>query len=160
MSTRSTTHFSYGDESFAIVYRHPDGYPEGHGTDLYKFLNDVKKQTEDTRFNDPSYLAAKLVVWLADQFAQKPLTHDEAWECGQHVADAWENAKPISWDKDRRYVKINDLDFISVGIVLEDPGDIEYRYKVDSGNLDKNGFPEITCTNIYSESTEYIPKPE
>jgi hypothetical protein len=68
MSTRSTTHFVYGERTEAIIYRHSDGYPEGAGKDIFRFFDDVRSQTKDTRFGDPSYLASKYVVWLADQF--------------------------------------------------------------------------------------------
>lgn len=73
MSTRSSTHFTYGGEKHepaAIVYRHWDGYPDGHGLDLFEFFAEVERQTRDTRFDDPTYLAAKLVVWLADKFGE------------------------------------------------------------------------------------------
>ena len=40
MSTRSTTHFQWEGRDFAIVYRHPDGYPDGAGVDILKFSFD------------------------------------------------------------------------------------------------------------------------
>ena len=110
MSTRSTTHFSLGEPPTAIVYRHADGYPSGAGADLLDFLREVQRQTSDTRFGDPSYLAAKYVVFLAERFAV-----DYQW-VGDEVT-----VTP----------RQNRLDFISVGVCLEDPGDIEYRYIVD-----------------------------
>lgn len=74
MSTRSTMHFLDSEEKDAtpeaIVYRHYDGYPEGAGTDIYRFFQAVEKATSDTRFNDPTYLAAKYVVWQAGEFGQ------------------------------------------------------------------------------------------
>lgn len=99
--TGSTTHFMGGGKTRAIVYRHMDGSPSWHGVELQEFFADVERQTDDTRFGDPSYLAAKLVVWLADRFAG--------------VAD--DGTKAL-------------LDFLSVGIVSEDPCDIQYRYEV------------------------------
>jgi len=101
MSTRATVHFGSqnADGKFtkqAIVYRHHDGYPAGLGKDLKTFLEEVKKTCPDTRFYDPCYLAAKFVVWQADQYANKD----------------------------------NKLDFLSLGVCLEDPSDIEYRYLV------------------------------
>lgn len=71
MSTRSITHFVMDGVIVARIYRHCDGYPSGAGTDLYRFLRDVKAQTHDTRFSDPDYLAAKYVVWLAHSFARE-----------------------------------------------------------------------------------------
>lgn len=69
MSTRATIHFCYpgSKEPEAIVYRHSDGYPEGLGEDLKRFVAEVRKQTSDTRFDDPSYLAAKWVVFDAGE---------------------------------------------------------------------------------------------
>lgn len=129
MSTRSTTHFVYGDsEPEAIIYRHTDGYPEGHGVDLTtRFFADVEAQTQDTRYGDPSYLAAKLVVWLANEFATSLTLHDD----GTH-----------EWGKSEM------LDFISVGVMREDPGDIEYRYVVDCGAIDGSKSvprPTVKC---------------
>ena len=110
MSTRSTTHFTLGETPRAIVYRHADGYPSGAGADILEFLRSVQLQTLDTRFSDPSYLAAKYVVFLAQRFAV-----DYDWTGGEMT---------ITPRKNR-------LDFISVGICLKDPADIEYRYVVD-----------------------------
>ena len=67
MSTRCNIHFAYSTDEppEANIYRHSDGYPEGE-----EFFTEVEAQTTDTRFNDPSYLAAKFVVWQAGQFAK------------------------------------------------------------------------------------------
>lgn len=129
MSTRSTTHFiGHDGKTQAIIYRHPDGYPEGHGRDLYQFLDDVEEHASDTRFGDPSYLAAKLVVWLVtERFA---FSHD--WSKGGG-GERTPN---------------HPLDFISVGVLLEDPGDIEYRYKVRCDQLSSLGRPLIECWEV------------
>ena len=111
MSTRSTTHFrdTLDGPSTAIVYRHHDGYPSGAGVDLVRFIKQVKEQTSregasfyGTRFNDPSYLAAKYLTFL--------------------VTDGY------------RYDKEYPLDFGGVGILNDDPGDIEWRYIVVAGD--------------------------
>ncbi len=137
MSTRSTTHFidsSYIDPTTnkpylgAIVYRHSDGYPKGAGVDLFKFLKACKK-LKDSRLNDTSYLAARYVVFLGQIFAYD-----------------------YKRSKDDKYVEVprkNRLDFISVGICMSDPGDIEYRYVVDCGKIDaKTGLPEVKCFKV------------
>lgn len=136
MSTRSTTHLGYGDPTAgtfrptAIVYRHPDGYPDGHGKDLLKFFDDVEKNCPDTRFGDASYLAAKLVVWLADMFA---VDYD-------NKTNTWNPTHP--------------LNFISVGVVLEDPGDIEYRYLISCDNgYGISGRPKVWVTDVYDNKT-------
>ena len=69
MGTRSTTHFREKDGiTEAIVYQHWDGYPEGAGTDILKFLMEIKQNVRDTRFFDASYLAARYVVFLGNKF--------------------------------------------------------------------------------------------
>jgi len=121
MSTRSTTHFVEHDLR-AIVYRHHDGYPRGHGADLWRFLTHVQGYCTDTRFGDAPYLASKLVVWLAHQYA-------------------------FTYRRDEGVLAprpSHPLDFLSVGIVQADPGDIEYRYVVDCGHRDEQGFPTVT----------------
>jgi len=119
MSTRCTTHFKDNGADVAIIYRHGDGYPDGHGTDLLAFLKECAK-LRDPRFGDPSYLAAKLVVYLANAFRspQAPL-----------------------------------LEFISVGVVMEDPEDIEYMYTVDCG---EGEWPVVRC---YEVGGEEVPIP-
>lgn len=96
MSTRGTVHFHYlNRKASAIVYVHCDSFPSGLGKDLKEFFKEVAK-LGDTRFDDPNYLAAKWVVYKAEQNA----------------------------------VSKNRLNFLGVGIVMDDPGDIEYRYHV------------------------------
>lgn len=106
MSTRCTVHFcdkpSRGKpKAAAIVYRHCDGYPESMEPDLKRFFADVKEQTPDTRFHDSCYLAAKFIVWQAAQNVEY---------------SPYKTGKP--------------LDFISLGVMMKDPMDIEWRYKV------------------------------
>ena len=124
MSTRCTIHFAESNLSVAIIYRHSDGYPGGVDADLCRFFDAVEEQCADTRFGDPSYLAAKFVVWQADRYAQKRRLGDPK--------DA--PAKPP-------------LNFLSVGIVTSDPEDIEYRWHVDCsrGALDRGkGRPVVS----------------
>ena len=124
MSTRSTTHFKYAadEDSTAIIYRHPDGYPEGHGVFLKGFLDDIAQNLRDTRFGDPSYLAAKLVVALAREF-------NVTYKFDGDELTKVQNTHP--------------LDFISVGVVGEDPGDIEYRYEVICDGSGPSGRPLV-----------------
>lgn len=118
MSTRSTTWFVSLGVPEAKVYRHSDGYPEGHGVDLQRFFSDVEEQTRDTRYTDPTYLAAKLVVWLAGEFSAP-----------------------------------GSLDFLGVGIVQEDPSDVEYVYVIDCDALGEDGRPKVTCHHaVFSTS--------
>lgn len=115
MSTRANIHFTFGSgELAANIYRHSDGYPEGVLPDLAKFFDAVEEQVPgDTRFNDPEYLAAKFVVWQAYAF--------HGW------TDTGDAAPP--------------LDFLSVGIQLQDAGDAAYTYTVTCHG---DGRPKVT----------------
>lgn len=132
MSTRCTTHFVSGDHLAAKIYRHSDGYPEGHGKELQRFFDDVEAQTGDTRFGDPSHLAAKLVVWLAREFAQSYSVDTGEWT--SHA-----DTRP--------------LDFLSVGVVQEDPGNIEFRYVIDCAERDANGRPRVRCYSLWEDDS-------
>jgi hypothetical protein len=75
MSTRASIHFQGNDgKTNAIIYRHHDGYPKGLGKDLKIFLQEVKRQCKDTRFDDPSYLAAKFIVWQSVKYAEDSIS--------------------------------------------------------------------------------------
>lgn len=114
MSTRSNIHFCWEtkDAIAANVYRHSDGYPDGeHGfpADFARFLEAVKRDTADTRCNHPEYLAAKYVVWQANENAK-----DRA----ESFAKEGETPQPKM------------LDFLSVGVCVQDHTDIAFRYHV------------------------------
>ena len=136
MSTRATIHFHYqtSTKPEAIIYRHGDGYPDGLGLDLQRFFLELEKHVSDRRFNDPSYLAAKWVVWDADQMAQYT---------------------GLNGNK-----KKHKLAFLSVGVVMQDPGDIEYRYHVWCGKPQQGkDWPEVTCEHVEFESKAGKPVP-
>jgi hypothetical protein len=126
VSTRCTFHFEtkVKDQTVtdAIVYQHSDGYPEGVLPELEEFFATVEAEASDTRYTDPSYLAAKFVVWLAREFT-----------------------KPTTWAPDR---KQGSLDFLSVGICQRDPGDIEYRYHLDCSYREGGGRPVVTHEDV------------
>ena len=124
MSTRSTAHFFLGnaDKPDAIIYRHADGYPDGAGSDILAFLKELHENVEDNRLDDPSYLSAKYVVFLARLFN-------------------------IGY---RGEVKSSPLDFISVGIMNEDPGDIEYRYEIRCQG--RGELPIVKCFKMTSKA--------
>jgi hypothetical protein len=128
MSTRSTTHFVDEGRTIAIVYRHSDGYPSGAGRDINSFLKQCKA-LPDGRLNDGCYLAAKYVVFLASMF-NNSFKRDEVTRELKQVQNE------------------SKLDFLSVGILLEDAGDIEYRYVIDCGKTGKNGLPEVKCFQV------------
>ena len=128
MSTRCTVNFTRGEQVEAKIYVHSDGYPEGvHGIParLAKFFSTVAAHCNDRRFNDPSYLASKFVVWIAGTLASRYDVHSG------------------------EYFPTHALDFIGVGVCLADPGDIQYTYMVDCNNRDSvTGYPTITVKEI------------
>ena len=125
MSTRATIHFyNAGDKKpSAIIYRHSDGYPDklGVGQDLQQFVHDLKTNVEDHRLNDATMLAARWVVRDAAGMVQ------------------YSQGKP------------HPLNFLSVRVVMDDPGDIEYRYQVRCGDT---GQPVITCETPRGKAVE------
>lgn len=138
MSTRCVINFTSGKEIEAKVYRHSDGYPDGpHGVpaDLKRFFAAVEKDTADTRYSDPNYLAAKFVVW-------------QAGECARSY-----DGKTGRWKKAKR------LNFLGVGVCMTDPGDIEWVYTVDCtvsrdvltpAGLTAKGRPSVTWKEAHS----------
>lgn len=66
MGTKCNIRFADADGNVpANIYRHAKGYPESVLPDLDEFFADVAAQAVDPKFHDPSYLAAKFVVWQA-----------------------------------------------------------------------------------------------
>jgi len=50
------------------IYKHWDGYPEEMLPLFERFFDTVEAETGDTRFSDAPYLAAKFVVFLANEY--------------------------------------------------------------------------------------------
>ena len=68
MSTSCTVKFApYG----GTVYKHWDGYPSEMEPLLERFFDTVEEETQDTRFNDAPYLAARFVVFLANEYRRE-----------------------------------------------------------------------------------------
>ena len=128
MSTRCSTRFGYGDNTIAIVYRHCDGYPECHGRYLQDLFVRLRDAPFDGRLDDPSYLAAKLVVDMSRGFGYDP---DEP------------------------------LDFLGVGIMLDEQGDEDYIYHVDT-ETHIDGIPTITveCGDRRLPLNDMLPQEE
>jgi hypothetical protein len=130
MSTRCVINFCDGDEVVAKIYRHSDGYPDTeHGVlaDLQRFFETVKTQCDGTiygtRFDDPSYLAAKFVVWQAMENA------------------VYVHPYNLPEVKRKGLALTQPLNFGSLGILMTDPSDIEYRYFVDCEHF--TNFPTV-----------------
>ena len=125
MSTRCNIHFNYpGGQTAANVYRHSDGYPDGVLPDLERFFVAVEAQTDDTRFGDPSYLAAKFVVWQAGEYAFR-----------------YDFSSP-----DLKKIPTEPLDFLGVGVMVHDAGDAEYLYEVTAST--DGGRPAVTHREV------------
>jgi hypothetical protein len=131
MSTRCTINFGYGGPEdgtlIAKIYRHSDGYPEEPGvlSDLRSFFEAVITETRDHRFDDPSYLSTKFVVWQARQLAQ--------YQTYTATEDTPETGS---------------LNFLGVGIESVDPGDLSYTYWVACG---RGRTPEVYWRPIREE---------
>ena len=141
MSTRCVINFTNGNGTVAAkIYRHSNGYPDTeHGVlaDLTRFFADVQAQTQDTRFGDAPYLAAKYVVWQARKNARH-IVQGDVFKSSPSQAH---RITFVSHADDRP------LDFLSVGIVMEDPDDIEYVYTVKC-----NGVPPKVSYRTFKAS--------
>ncbi len=116
--------FCDGDSVQARIYRHSDGYPESVLPDLQRFFTAVEEQTDDTRFNDPEYLAAKFVVWATQDYRE-------------HVCGFIKGKG-----------KDGPLNFLGYGVAADDHGDIEFIYSVDCSKKDKAGHPKVTHKHV------------
>ena len=75
MGTRSLTTFKedHNNEEIVVLYRQYDGYPEGHGVDLFRFLNNMNMvngmSPEEKRktSNGMSCLAAQMVSYFKEE---------------------------------------------------------------------------------------------
>ena len=75
MGTRSLTTFKedHNNEEIVVLYRQFDGYPEGHGIDLFRFLNKMNMVNgiaggEKRKIsNGMSCLAAQMVSYFKDE---------------------------------------------------------------------------------------------
>ena len=117
MSTRASICFSYGSEVEAIVYRHYDGMPEGENCmldSLSKFFADVEEAGRDTRFEDPTILAARYVVWQTMAYRASSIGRGSPY-C-----------------------------VLGVRVLTEIAIDSAYVYTVDCKRHDANGRPVVT----------------
>ncbi len=95
------------------IYRHSDGYPECTGEDLVEFMYQCSLM-KDSRLNNPSYLAAKYVVWLAHFFTKYSL-----WPARNLTKEEYENPQ-------------NYLNFLSVGIInAKDAKNMNFVYYIN-----------------------------
>lgn len=128
ISTRASIHFlSEGDDKpEAIVFRHGDGDPDGAGQDLLRFCADLSANLTDTRFLDPTLLAARWVVWDAQNY-QEAVGNQGGHRC----------------------------DFLGVRVMLEDSPDIAYRYLVlCRGLYGKGTRPKVICQQVSCDAQD------
>lgn len=77
---------------------------------------------------------------------------DNRFKDASYLASKW-----VVKDSERYANKNGDrLSFLSVGIVMENPGDIEFEYFVDCSKLDENGFPTVKGTELYGNSSHEL----
>lgn len=121
MSTRSTTHFV--DSSFSKAGEEP-------------FLSAIIYRHSD---GYPEGAGKDLIEFL--------------YRC-QRLRDSRLNdvsylaAKYVVFLSERFRRGADSLDFLSVGIHMTDPGDIEYRYIVDCGKIGADGLPHVKCLDM------------
>ncbi|MHC4434965.1 MAG: hypothetical protein ACYTBS_24265 [Planctomycetota bacterium] len=136
MGTRAGINFYYEDDETpaACVFRHWDGHPETTGVHLLEFFEAIKAQTGgDTRFDDPTMLASRYVVWLARFFAKDMADPDNG---------------------DYSYVNHADkrpLDFLSVRVMTEEAGDIQFRYRVICSRSKPE--PTVMVDDVFCDQT-------
>ncbi len=103
------------------------------------------EKLKDSRFDDPSYLAARYVVFLASKFAaykSKKRKASKRTFFGR-IRRAWR-----AWRELCRVDSSEDswsLDFLSVGVCGADPCDIGYRYVVTCGR----DRPVVQCFQVW-----------
>lgn len=89
MGTRSLTHVIDEDKEILCLYRQFDGYPEGHGAELAKFLkgkrliNGICGQTLDEAWNGAGCMAAALVASLKDRIGNVYVYPPGSTDCGE-----------------------------------------------------------------------------
>jgi hypothetical protein len=139
MGTRCNIHFNDGETVCANIYRHYDGYPgkvvdgkEVEGgvlPDLLTFFTELLENVRDHRFTDPTYLAAKFLVWQAKQNARVYNVETGEYADAPHY-----------------------LEFLSVGITLHDAGDGEFIYELDCEDRDAKGCPSIRWKSTHGSA--------
>ena len=150
-------HFVSGGEIESIIFRHTDGYPEGNGTDILRFLKECST-LKDTRFFDASILASRYVCWLAKRvFTGSTLYFDTETETLRegHWVDFTKrgpNDPPLlpGPDLDHHF-----MDFLSIRVLLSDTSDSEYVYKIHcDGPYNGKKLPKVECFEVIGYDDE------
>ena len=150
MSTRCQIMFHYGVDDTAVsalLYRHSDGYPDSeHGVlaDLDRFFDDLEANVPDNRFNDPCYLAAKLLVWFVNRHQESMLTMYKAWAKDSKDGDDYAAKKLKEFG--------HPCDFLGHGIDMCLHGDIEFLYHIHCHEGWSAGRPLVTWEFVTDET--------
>jgi len=64
MTTRAVVKFQWRGETDAIIYKHCDGYPEGLGSLLLRFIEEVRHSQQRNFLDGPGGMAARLCAFL------------------------------------------------------------------------------------------------
>lgn len=150
MSTRCQIMFHWGQDETAvaaILYRHSDGYPDTeHGVlaDLDSFFDDLDENLADKRYNDPCYLAAKLLVWFVSCYQDRYLDIYKEMARDAKDGDDYASSKLKEFG--------HPCDFLGHGIDMRLHGDIEYLYHIHcNGGWGDVGRPKVTWEHVTDE---------
>lgn len=90
MSTRSLTHIKDNGKTLVTFYRHSDGYPEGHGKELAKFLDGFSivnglslRESSAKVANGMSCLAAAIIKEFKDGPGEIYIYPVDSSDCGE-----------------------------------------------------------------------------
>jgi len=139
------------DKPRSIIYRHLDGYPEGVGIDLLAFIDEIRKNyfhINSDCFDDPSYLAAKWIVYDAVRQQKYDAAKNRSYNAGnkflkklgvdlENLTEEQKIELKELMDKEycsgEKVSKIHHLNFSEIGIIN------------DLRNIDTNNNYEIIC---------------
>jgi hypothetical protein len=107
MGTRSLTHVVGEGKRIINMYGGTDGYPSGHGKDLYDFLKDITMvngigEKKKNIANGPGCLAAQLVAHFKTAPGNFYLEPTAVKECGQE----WEYIINVSFTPGPIHIKV------------------------------------------------------
>jgi len=64
MATRAVVKFQWRGETEAIIYKHCDGYPEGLGSLLLRFIEEVRRSVRSNFLDSAGGMAARFCAYL------------------------------------------------------------------------------------------------
>lgn len=137
MGTRSLTHIHEGDKTLVTMYRQFDGYPSGHGEELFKFLKDIKiingisgDADMGTHANGMGCLAAQIISHFKQELGGiyiYPPDSNDCWE--EYVYTIW-------YDKDKKFLMGKIYDVYDKKVLVDGTMEECYNYCVNEGESD------------------------